>query len=181
MKRTIAYFDGQNLFNQAKEAFGYTFPNYDPQALASAVCRREGFSLSQIRFYTGLPEEGDSRLRFWTSKLAQLGRRGISTFTRPVRNGREKGIDIRIALDVVGDLLDHQADVVLIFSQDQDFSELAKEVRKIAKRQQRWIRIASAFPVSDTVRNRRGINSTDWIRIDRNCYDACIDPRDYRS
>ena len=26
----------------------------------------------------------------------------------------------------------------------------------------------------------RGINGTDWIRIDRATYDACIDPNDYR-
>ena len=36
-KRTIAFFDGQNLFYAAKEAFGHTYPNYDPLALAQAV------------------------------------------------------------------------------------------------------------------------------------------------
>lgn len=28
VKRTIAFFDGQNLFHAAKEAFGYPYPNY---------------------------------------------------------------------------------------------------------------------------------------------------------
>ncbi|MCK4392611.1 hypothetical protein KAX17_06860 [Candidatus Bipolaricaulota bacterium] len=28
--------------------------------------------------------------------------------------------------------------------------------------------------------NPRGINKTDWIRIDRAIYDACLDPHDYR-
>jgi hypothetical protein len=72
------------------------------------------------------------------------------------------------------------ADVVLIFSQDQDFSEVADEVRSVAREQDRWIKIASAFPVSPTAPNNRGINKTDWIRIDRTLYDACIDRRDYR-
>jgi len=31
-----------------------------------------------------------------------------------------------------------------------------------------------------TVSNKRGINHTDWIRIDRATYDACLDSRDYR-
>lgn len=35
-------------------------------------------------------------------------------------------------------------------------------------------------PFGPTTRNRRGINKTDWIRIDRATYDTCLDPRDYR-
>jgi len=37
-----------------------------------------------------------------------------------------------------------------------------------------------AFPSSPTSRNRRGIDRTDWIPIDRATYDACLDRRDYR-
>ncbi len=37
-----------------------------------------------------------------------------------------------------------------------------------------------AFPVSPTYNNTRGINKTDWFRLDRATYDACLDPRDYR-
>ena len=126
-----------------------------------------------------------------------MGRQGIVTFSRSLRyrnrtftlpdgtqhsllSGEEKGIDVRIALDVIR--LAHRGayDVALIFSQDQDLSEVAKEIRVIAQEQDRWIKVASAFPVSPTSRNKRGINSTDWIRIDRATYDACIDKRDYR-
>ena len=35
--RAIVFFDGQNLYHGAKEAFGYTYPNFDPAALARAV------------------------------------------------------------------------------------------------------------------------------------------------
>jgi hypothetical protein len=35
---------------------------------------------------------------------------------------------------------------VLLFSQDQDFAELADEVRAIAREQQRWLKIANAYP-----------------------------------
>ena len=71
-------------------------------------------------------------------------------------------------------------DVAIIFSQDQDFSEVADEIRALAQEQGRWMKIASAFPTSPTSGNKRGINGTDWIKIDRATYDACIDPRDYR-
>jgi hypothetical protein len=73
-----------------------------------------------------------------------------------------------------------QYDVALVFSQDQDLSEVAEEVRTIAREQDRWLKIASAFPLSPTSRNRRGINKTDWIPIDRATYDSCLDRRDYR-
>lgn len=33
IKRTVIFIDGQNLFRAAREAFGYTYPNYDVLAL----------------------------------------------------------------------------------------------------------------------------------------------------
>jgi hypothetical protein len=83
---------------------------------------------------------------------------------------------------VDGQNLFHQGKklVAIIFIQDQDLAEIASEIRTIATEQGRWIKIACAFPDSPTAHNRRGINNTDWIRIDRAAYDRCIDPRDYR-
>ena len=72
-------------------------------------------------------------------------------------------------------------DVAVIFSQDQDLSEVAHEIRVIAREQDRWIKVACAFPLSPTTRNRRGIDGSDWIRIERATYEACLDRRDYRS
>jgi len=94
--------------------------------------------------------------------------------------GEEKGVDVRMAIDIMRMVRQNLLDVALLFSQDQDFSEVADEVRAVAREQRRWIKIASAFPFSPTASNRRGINKTDWIAIDRTLYDACIDGRDYR-
>lgn len=94
--------------------------------------------------------------------------------------GEEKGVDVRIAIDVIRTAHRREYDVALIFSQDQDLSEAAAEIRAIAQEQGRWIKIACAFPSSPTARNRRGIEKTDWIPIDRATYDACLDRRDYR-
>lgn len=197
--RAIVFFDGQNLFHGAKEAFGYTYPNFDPEKLARSVCAKMSWQLAQARFYTGVHTlEGNEHWhRFWEKKLAMMGRQGVRIFCRDLRyqnttiqlpDGsqqtaavpQEKGIDVRIALDVVSCVLEGSCDVAVIFSQDQDLSEVADEVRKISRRENRWIKVASAFPVGPTSRNRRGINGTDWITIDRATYDACIDPRDYR-
>jgi len=199
VKRAIAFIDGQNLFHAAREAFGYSYPNYDLKKLAEAVCEAQDWRLQQVRFYTGVPNAEDDRFwsHFWSGKLSQMGRQGVWTYVRPLRyqnrtislsDGRqhsflaahEKGIDVRIALDVVGLTLDEALDVVVIFSQDQDLSELSDEIRRIARRDLRWVKLASAFPASPTYRNRRGIDKTDWIKIDRATYDRCLDPRDYR-
>jgi len=34
----VVFIDGQNLFHATREAFGYTHPNYDVQALAQRLC-----------------------------------------------------------------------------------------------------------------------------------------------
>ena len=120
-KRAIAFVDGQNLFRCAKTAFGYTYPNYDVQALSEAVCAKQGWKLIETRFYTGVPDPADDSRwnHFWTKKLLQMSRQGVHTYSRLLRYrnqtfrlpdgsehatlvGQEKGVDVRLALDIVG-------------------------------------------------------------------------------
>lgn len=74
----------------------------------------------------------------------------------------------------------NEYDVAIVFSQDQDLSEVADEIRALSRQQTRWIKMVCAYPMSPTVVNRRGINGTDWIKITKAEYDRCLDPRDYR-
>ena len=148
---------------------------------------------------TGIPEVADDPglHQFWAAKLAVMGTRSVKTYSRglryrertltcphgtefSVRSREEKGIDVRIALDSIRLARKGIIDVALIFSQDQDLAEVASEIRALSQEQNRWIKIASAYPVGRGTRNRRGIDRTDWHRIDKAAYDACIDPRDYR-
>ena len=200
IKRTFIFVDGQNLFHAAREAFGYYYPNYDVKLLSQWLSTNRGWSLSKIYFYTGMPHLQDDEFwhNFWSKKLSYMGRTGIEIFSREMRYhnkdwkcpscsnvhtslvGHEKGVDVRMALDIIRLAHEKAYDVAVIFSQDQDLSEVAKEVRNISLEQSRWIKIASAFPVSPTYKNNRGIDKTDWIKIDRATYDSCIDLRDYR-
>lgn len=197
--RATCFFDGQNFFHSAKAAFGYTFPNFDPAALSRHVCNKYGWDLAGTRFYTGVPDMGDKPFwnHFWTAKGAQMGREGVHVYTRPLiyrtkkidlpdgtqhtfLDGDEKGIDVRLAIDVISLANTGAYDVAVLFSRDQDLSEVADEIRVISKLQGRFIKIASAYPYSPVVKSYRGINKTDWIQIDKQEYDACIDARDYR-
>lgn len=199
LPNAIAFVDGQNLFYAAKDAFGYYYPNYDVRLLTGRICALKGWHLSQVRFYTGVPDPADNAFwnHFWVHKLAQMGRSGVWVFSRHLRYrnqtvrlpdgsshtflvGQEKGVDIRLALDLVRLATDRQYDIGLILSQDQDLTEAVEDVKSIARDQGRQIHLACAFPSSPTIRNRRGIDKTEWIRIDRAMYDTCIDARDYR-
>ena len=199
VKRVIVFIDGQNLHYAVKSAFGYAHPNYDVQLLSKKICLDKGWELEQIRFYTGIPDINDDSFwhNFWTRKLAVMGQKGVIIFSRKLRYrnqtvklpkgqthtflvGQEKGVDVRIALDIIRLARENAYDVCMVLSQDQDLSEVADEVRIIAQEQKRWIKMASAFPSSPTAKNTRGINKTDWIKIDRKMYDGCIDPNDYR-
>ena len=93
-----------------------------------------------------------------------MSRAGVHTFSRPVRyrnktvrlpngsqhsflHGEEKGIDVRIAVDTIGLAFRKEYDVALIFSQDQDLSEVADEIRVISRIQGRWIKKSNPFAI----------------------------------
>jgi hypothetical protein len=49
--------------------------------------------------------------------------------TKSLLLGEEKGIDVRLAIDVIGLAYRQEYDVAIIFNQDQDLSDAAHEVR----------------------------------------------------
>ncbi|MCE2519939.1 MAG: NYN domain-containing protein [Alphaproteobacteria bacterium] len=198
-RRAISFIDGQNLFRHAKDAFGHHHPNYDPVSLAAAVCAANGWVTAGVRFYTGVPDAARSRMwhGYWTRRLTAMRRAGVDVTARPLRyrveqvrlpDGtahevpvqREKGIDLRLGLDVVRMARNGEFDVAVLFSQDQDLAEVAREIRDISRTLGRWLKIVSAFPHGGRATSTRGIDGTDWFRMDRAFYDACLDPRDYR-
>ena len=199
VKRAVSFIDGQNLFRHAKDAFGHHHPNYDPRKLAEAVCDANGWMNGGVRFYTGVPSV--RRAPMWhayrTRRLTAMRRAGISVTSRALRYrvervrladgsikeipvAREKSIDLRLDLHVVRMARNAELDVAVIFSQDRDLAEVAREVRDIARTGGRWLKIVSAFPYGPDATTRRGIDRADWFRMDREFYDACPDPRDYR-
>jgi uncharacterized LabA/DUF88 family protein len=195
----MAFIDGQNLYRHAKDAFGHHHPNYDPIKLHTAVCAKMGWTPNLVRFYTGVPSQTESPMwsAYWSNRIIAMKRAGIAVTTRPIRyhkekiigsNGaeqivmtpQEKGVDVRLALDVVAKARKREFQVAVIYSQDQDLCEVVQEVKDIAKEQGRWITVACAFPSGPNATSSRGIDKTDWIEMDETFYNACLDPRDYR-
>jgi len=198
-KYAMAFIDGQNLFQHAKAAFGHFHPNFDPIKLHKAVCAEKGWIPNLVRFYTGIPDKRESSMwaGYWEKRLLWMKRAGIHVVTRPLRyrkqeiehpdgtkeifsTAQEKGIDVRLALDIVGCARKGEYNVGIIYSQDQDLTEVVEEVKDIAREHNRWIRLACAFPYGPNASSKRGVNGTDWIKMDEAFYNACLDPRDYR-
>ena len=193
--RTIVLVDGQNLYHLAKAAWiattpavpnPYSWPSYDVEKLAAAlVAQKPGRILSEIRFYTGVPNPaaGPDQARwqeFWTNKFRYLRNGGIYVYRGRVNSGgQEKGVDVSLALDLVRATYEQRYEVAIIVSQDSDFGPAVSLAREIARSQNRSLLFESAFPIGPGI-SPRGVPGTTGVHIDQAVYDACFDPRDYR-
>ena len=197
--RAHVFFDGQNLFRSVKHCFGYSYPNYDVVALAQLVCARQNLRCDRLHFYTGIHKPRENRFwyDFWSRKLTVLGTRGVDVYSRSlayanesvtlpdgtqasVRVAREKGVDVRIALDMVRLAREGAYDVAVLFSQDQDLSEAVTDIHRIRAETSRWIKVYSAFPVADNGAHAPAIKGAAPLPISHADYKRCIDPLDYR-
>lgn len=194
--RTLVLIDGQNLYHLAKAAWApkpldpsspYAWPSYDVKKLADAlVANVPGRSLTQILFYTGVPDARAGPAQrfwhaFWTNKLRYLRRKGIHVYRGRVNDGgQEKGVDVSLALDLVHATYERRYEAAIIVSQDWDFGPAVRLAKLIARSQRRTLTFESAFPVGPGSFSRRGVPGTIWVPIDQATYDACHDPTDYR-
>lgn len=194
--RVHVFIDGQNLFYKVKACFGYEFPNYDPLKLGQEVVELSSFDrdLIQVHFYTGLHKKRHNQFwhDFWTRKLNAMRGQGVRVVTRQlmyirvdtpagvIHKGVEKGIDLRIGLDLVRLAHKNEYDVAIIFSQDTDLAEAVAEVKQIRQELNRWIIVESAFPSNPKLGAQKGIPGAQWRPFDKLLYDRCIDPTDYR-
>jgi uncharacterized LabA/DUF88 family protein len=188
MRRCLVLIDGQNLFHAARREFGYTWPNFDAGKLARLLSIRTASALCETRFYSGVPPASVDPWWhvFWANKCSQMARDDITTVTRTLRVHTEdnhtvlseKGIDLRIGLDMVRAAHEGEIDLMILVSRDTDFVEAIRESRLIAYNEDRWLSIASAYP--DRSGRLHGIYQTTWLPISAVDYAACLDERDYR-
>ena len=191
--RTIVFIDGQNLYHLAKNAWQtadpnspYAWPSYDVEKLADAlVSRLPGRVLTEIRFYTGVPDPKRGATQafwhgFWSNKLRMMRNRGVFVYTGRVGSGgQEKGVDVSLALDLVEATYEQRYEAAIIVSQDWDFGPAIQFAKRIAQTQGRRLTFESSFPLGSG-RSKRGVPGTMWVHIDKETYDKCLDLRDYR-
>lgn len=198
--RVHTFIDAQNLYSAVKDAFKYKLPNFDPVLLSKEVTAMiPGRVLKKVHFYTGIHEREENPFwhDYWNNKLRVLEKNElVHIFRKPlvyrdirwtdaegkehvIRRAEEKGIDLRIGLDLVRLAVNGEYDVAIIFSQDNDLEEAVNEVHAIRQYFDRWIYLECAFP-DNPERGNRGIRNTQWRIITEEMYMRCIDDRDYR-
>lgn len=188
--RVLVSFDGQNLYRLAKDAFGpgypYHWPSYDVMKLADALATRiPGRTLVEVRFYTGVPTARQDEFwnGFWNNKLRHIGRQGVHVYRGRLyyygQQVQEKGVDVRLAVDLVEATYAQRYDVAILVSQDGDLVPAVDLAKEVARDQSRTVQFESAFP---QVPGKRpfGIDKTTWVPIDKATYDACLDYSNYR-
>ena len=105
--RTSVFIDGQNLYRLAMRAYGrvypYYWPSYDVVKLANALVPSQS-------------QNADWHA-FWNNKLRHLSRQGVIVYRQELsRLGQEKGIDVRLAAELVQTTYTQLYDVAIIVS-----------------------------------------------------------------
>ena len=168
-ERVAVFMDGANIYRAFRTAFGSA--RYSPVKLATelaagrplvratfhiaAVPQQMGAQLyaDQQRFLTHLKQQPG--LTVWTGRMAQTNARWY-----------EKGVDVKIATDMVAMAYAGDYDVAVLVSGDGDLAPAVHEVRRLGR------------PVENTMpRARRSWHllqeSSKFIEIDQALFDRC--------
>jgi uncharacterized LabA/DUF88 family protein len=142
--RTVLFVDSQNMYMSAREAFGWTgeagrFGNFRPYGLGRIMVRDPRRRLTQVRIYTGVPTPNKNpvgnaatqrRIAMWVAEKPEI----VQVFPRPLRypppQGREKGVDVELAVDLVRLAMDDEFDVAVLASTDSDLKPPLEFVAK---------------------------------------------------
>lgn len=132
--RTVVFIDYQNMYKRARGAFGWIespghLGNFQPLVLARLLAAAEDRDLSQVRVYTGVPaQERDKkgyeimqrRTQAWKNAAPELVDVHPRTMRYPPREGREKGVDVELAVDFVALAIDGEYELGIVASADTD-------------------------------------------------------------
>jgi hypothetical protein len=152
LSRVGVFIDWQNVYMEARRAFGLTEEAgrrgvFDPVELARILAfgnrRGDGGQLVRVEIHRGLPDPernpiGNSAvLRQRDAWVA--GNEGlVHPRLRPLRYNREtgkpeeKGVDVALALAVVENVVSDFVDVAILFSHDTDLMPAVEAVRRLA-------------------------------------------------
>ena len=197
---THVFIDGQNFYLSGRTEFGLKYPDFDVAKIADMIAGKIGAERADhVNFYSGMPVARFSPrwFEFWTNKIEAMEETGINTFTRPLRytyetdeqapNGvkilstREKGIDLRLALDVMAAARRTNCEKIVIASRDQDFREVVEKIEEMCAFERRDIELWSAYPDGGQgPAHIRGIDGMQNLPISFGDYRTCRDATDYR-
>jgi len=163
MKRMAIFIDGSNLYHSLRDLLGHARINYGK--LVEKLS--DGHELYRTYYYNALlnqqadPGGYQSQQRFLSTlralpffelRMGILKQRG-STWV-------EKGIDVKVAVDMIGMAYQDQYDVAMLVSGDGDYVDCVKAVKAAGKH------VVNAFFVSSQSQALRD-TCDNWVCMDK--------------
>lgn len=202
--RVMLFIDGQNLYGSCLRHFGHGYCH--PHLLAQELL--QGRELAGVRFYSGIhdPRLNPVANAALNRRLEALRKQGVWTFTHPLKyseqevvdhstalcshgfckvdvrqRGREKGIDLRIGLDMLRLARQGQYDVAILVTQDTDLNQAVDELILLRDELGLWLACETAYPYNPDSGhpNFRLRSCRRWHLIDQPMFDRIRDDTDY--
>jgi uncharacterized LabA/DUF88 family protein len=132
--RAIVFVDYQNMYRGAREAFGWTdesghIGNFRPHSLGRALTRADDRQLVGVRVYSGVPSPQrdrrghgimQRRIATWVGDEPAIVQVFPRSLSYPPSEGREKGVDVELAIDLAQLAVDDEYDIGILASADSD-------------------------------------------------------------
>jgi len=202
--RVMFFIDGQNLYHGCLGHFRHG--QCHPHLLAQELLQNR--VLAGVRFYTGIhdPRINPHAHAALRRRLEAMKKHGVWTFTHTlkyseqevvdhatprcehgfckvdvVQRGREKGIDLRMGLDMLRLARQRQYDVAVLVSQDTDLNQAVQELMVLRNELDLWVVCENAYPYSPNSGrpNFRLRSCRYWHVVDNAMFERIRDDTDY--
>lgn len=141
MAGAMVYVDGQNFRGSARDYFGDNVAQANLPKLCSALLNASRLDCAGIRYYTGIyPRQASTYTPARAREIVRLDHlknQGVTTFANDLvvnELGRfkEVGIDVKLAADLLLDVLTKRTDTVVLLSNDRDYEPVFDMLRALA-------------------------------------------------
>lgn len=138
MTRVIIFIDGSNFYHSLKSSFFKANINFESFCYALI----DNSDLIQINYYTAPLNQLDNELEYsrqqkffnYLSKIKRLTLYFGRLEKRDNNHKTEKGVDVKLAIDLLSLAYNNKYDVAIIVSNDSDFVPAIKEVQLLNKK-----------------------------------------------
>jgi hypothetical protein len=196
--KVVVFLDYQNVYMGAREAFHpFGSPSrdgqIDPLKLGELIASKGPFEreLAGVRVYRGQPDSqndprgyaaNDRQCRYWRG----LAKTTVITRTLqyprgwPKEKAREKGIDVKLAIDIVAMAVRREFDVGVLMSRDTDLKPALEFVRDLNGNPYPRCEVAAWSAPNGHSRRLSIPGSKIWCHwLDDSDYEAVADPTNY--
>ncbi len=197
--RVWVFIDAQNLYRDARDAFHSSsdpssYGQIDPRKFGELVTSRTSArnprprQLDEVRIYAGTPSSSKEP----KANAAHLKQRtawekqGVKPFTRPLQyprggpslKGREKGVDVALAVDLVFNAARRHYDVAVVASTDTD---LLPALEAVCELRRAWGEPQLEVTCWSTLTKRLRVDGYNlWCHhLDRADYESIRDKTNY--